>query len=131
MGLMFDKEWKATVSENASEILEKDFEATAQEKPYEARKLFENFCSSFEETLPVCRDKRIEVTGIVSRMGLDIHGKPSVEVSDRADGPCYVLCVFETEEAYQHLTVGERIVCRGNYLGVTNDFGVVLKKSEF
>lgn len=126
----FNYEWKATVSENASVILERDFEVLSQDKAFEAKELFEEFCEKFEKTLEVCRDKRFEVSGVAAKMGLDIHGKPSVELSDCSDGRCYVLCVFESEDAYQNVMVGDRILCRGNYLGVTNEFGVVLKRSE-
>lgn len=130
MGHIFNYEWKATVSKNASVILESDFPLLSQDKAFEAKKLFEEFCEKFEETLAVCKDKRLEVSGIATKMGLDIHGKPSVELSDCSDGRCFVLCVFESEDAYRNVMVGDRIVCRGNYLGVTNEFGVVLKRSE-
>lgn len=126
----FVYDWKSTVSLNGSVITECDFPLLQQEKAFEAKKLFEEFCEQFEKLLEVCRDKRFEVYGIASKIGLDIHGKPSIELSDCLGGRCYVLFVFESEKDYQNVTLGDCIACRGNYLGVTNEFGVVMKRSE-
>lgn len=59
-----------------------------------------------------------------------IHGKTSIELSDCVGGQCFVLFVFESEEKYAAISEANVITCRGNYLGVTNEFGVVMKRSE-
>ena len=123
-------DWKTTVSVNGSAAMDVDFPALEQETPFEAKDLFERFCEHFEDALSICRDKRFAATGIASKIGPDIHGKPSIEVSDRVGGHCHVLFVFQSEDAYKTVAVGDRITCRGNYLGVTGEFGVVMKRSE-
>ena len=123
-------DWKSTVSANGSAAMDVDFPALTQEKPFDAKELFDYFCKNFEEALKTCRDKRFEATGIASKIGLDIHGKPSIELSDRVGGQCYVLFVFASEESYKNVSVGDTVTCRGNYLGITNEFGVVMKRSE-
>ena len=123
-------EWKSTVSAGGPTITEFDFPMVKQARPFEAKGLFTQFCEHFDEALQMCRDKRFEVTGIVSKIGPDIHGKPSIELSDHLGGQCYVLFVFASEEDYKNVREGDILVCRGNYLGVTNEFGVVMKRSQ-
>lgn len=123
-------EWKTTVSTNGSAAMDVDFPALTQEKPFDAKELFTYFCDHFDAALLTCRDKHFAATGIASKIGPDIHGKPSIEVSDRVGGHCHVLFVFASEESYKDVAVGDTVTCRGNYLGVTNEFGVVMKRSE-
>lgn len=123
-------DWKSTVSRNGPRITEFDFPILLQKNPFDAKNLFASFCENFDASLQVCKDMRFEVTGVASKIGPDIHGKPSIELSDRVGGQCYVLFVFESEEKYAAVSEGDVITCRGNYLGVTNDFGVVMKRSE-
>lgn len=123
-------DWKSTVSRNGSVITEYDFPVLPQEKACDAKELFEEFCEQFERSLETYRDKRFEVSGIAVKIGPDLHGKPSIELSDCPNGKCHVLFVFESENDYKNVKTGERITCRGNYLGVTNEFGVVMKRSE-
>lgn len=123
-------DWKSTVSAGGANIMDHDFKVLPQNAPFDAKELFDAFCEAFDDTLAVCRDKRFCVSGVASKIGLDIHGKPSIELSDCVGGSCWVLCVFASEEDYKHVSVGDAVTCRGNYLGVTNEFGVVLKRSE-
>lgn len=123
-------DWKTTVSVNGPTITEFDFPVMGQDKPFDAKELFICFCEHFEDALQTCKDKRFEVNGIASKIGPDIHGKPSIELSDRVGGHCHVLFVFASEESYKDVAVGNAVTCRGNYLGVTNEFGVVMKRSE-
>lgn len=123
-------EWKTTVSVNGSAAMDVDFPVLTQNSPFDAKELFTHFCENFEDALLTCRDKRFEATGIASKIGPDIHGKPSIEVSDCVGGHCHVLFVFASEESYKDVAVGDTVTCRGNYLGVTNEFGVVMKRSE-
>lgn len=123
-------DWKTTVSVNGPTITDFDFPMLAQETPFDAKGLFVQFCENFEDALQTCKDKRFEVNGIVAKIGPDIHGKPSIELSDQVGGHCHVLFVFASEESYKDVAVGDVVTCRGNYLGVTNEFGVVMKRSE-
>ena len=58
---------------------------------------------------------RFEVSGISSKVGPDVHNKPSIEFSDEEGGKCYVLCVFNSDEIYGRVSVGGHIVCQSNY----------------
>ncbi len=123
-------EWKKTVSVNGSTATDVDFPELEQKKPFDAKGLFSYFCENFEDALLACRDKRFEATGVATKIGPDIHGKPSMEISDCVGGQCFMLFVFASEESYKDVAVGDTVTCRGNYLGVTNEFGVVMKRSE-
>lgn len=101
-----------------------------QSEPFEAAKLCEEFCTDLERALSVYEDKRFEVTGIASKIGPDIHNKPSIEISDEVGGRCYTLCIFPTDDFYDKVSVGDRVVVRANYLVMSNWYGVVMKYSE-
>lgn len=123
-------DWKSTVSVNGSRITEYDFPLLEQAQPFDAKSLLLQFFRDFEGTLRMCKDSRFEISGVVTKIGPDIHGKPSIALSDRAGSLCYVLFVFASQKDYAAISVGDTITCRGNYLGVTNKFGVVMKRSE-
>lgn len=101
-----------------------------QETPFEVRELCMELSEDLEKSLGKYQDKRFEVTGIVTKIGPDIHNKPSVELSDQVDGQCYALCIFPTDDFYQEVTVGDRVTIRANYLVMSNWYGVVMKYSE-
>lgn len=101
-----------------------------QEAPLEARSLCMEMCEDLEKALGTYRDKRFIVTGIITKIGPDIHNKPSVELSDQVDGQCYALCIFPTDDFYREVAVGDRVTIRANYLVMSNWYGVVMKYSE-
>lgn len=123
-------DWKSTVSDNSSRITEYDFPSLEQSQPFDAKSLLLQFFKDFEGTLQMCKDRRFEISGVITKIGPDIHGNPSIALSDRAGSLCYVLFVFASEKDYATVSLGDTITCRGNYLGVTNEFGVVMKRSE-
>ena len=102
----------------------------AQNAPFDAKELY----FSFDEDLKAAEEKyayyRFEVSGIASKVGPDVHNKPSIELSDEVGGKCYVLCVFNSDEIYDKASVGDHVVCRGNYLIASSLYGIVLKNSE-
>lgn len=101
-----------------------------QSEPYAVRKLADAFRDDLDTALSEYQDRRFEVTGVAIKVGPDIHHKPSVELSDCADGHCHALCIFPTDEHYQKVAVGDRVTVRANYLVMSNWFGVVMKYSE-
>jgi hypothetical protein len=107
-----------------------DMPLLEQEAPFDVKELFEEFMEDAEGALKTYEDKRFEVTGIAKKTGLDIHQKPSIEISDEATGECYALCIFPTEDAYSNVSVGDRVTVRANYLVTSNLFGVVMKHGE-
>ena len=103
---------------------------TKQDKPFEAKQLHTDFCADFENCNKKYFGYRQTVTGVVMWTGEDIHHKHSIQLSDKADGDCYVHCVLIDENHYAGVKVGDRIVMKGNYLECHPEFGVVLKMSE-
>ena len=99
----------------------------AQNAPFDAKELY----FSFDEDLKAAEEKyayyRFEVSGIAGKVGPDVHNKPSIELSDEVGGKCYVLCVFNSNEIYGKVSVGDHVVCRGNYLIASSLYGIVLK----
>lgn len=102
----------------------------SQDKPLDAASVYEEFTEQYDRAAEKYYEKRIEMSGIVRRIGPDIHGKPSIELSDSADGRCCALYIFNDDAFYSKAAVGDTVVCRGNFLRAREPFGAVLKKSE-
>ena len=102
--------------------------------PQEKSFCVKEFCAEFEADADTFFanyvDKRFEVTGIAKKIGPDAHNKPSIELSDRADGQTYALVIFPNEDHYSKVAQGDRVVVRANYLVMTNRIGIVMKHSE-
>ena len=101
-----------------------------QTAPFEAAELRKAFDRDPEGTLARCQDRRFDVAGTVIWAGLDPHGLPSVQLSDRAGGECYAHCIFPEAEILDQVKPGHRVVIRANYLVLSRRFGVVMKFSE-
>ena len=108
----------------------KDSPVLEQSEPIDSLTLYNLFDSDLENALEIYEDKRFEVEGVVIKVGPDIHNKPSIEISNTIDGRCHTLCVFPSDDIYNKAAVGDKIVCRGNYLVMSNWYGIVLKKCE-
>ena len=98
-----------------------------QTEPLAAEALSREFQADYDKALAVYAGYRMEVSGAVIFKGLDIHGIPSFELSDRKDGICYVLCCLRSEREYGNINEGDTAVISGNYLTVHEKYGVVLK----
>lgn len=101
-----------------------------QDEPFYAKELCNEFSNDLEGALAIYEDKRFEVTGIASKIGPDIHNKPSIEISDEVGGQCYTLCIFPTDDFYKEVSVGDKVTVRANYLVMSNWYGVVMKYSD-
>lgn len=101
-----------------------------QEEPFDVKTLCNEFCTDLDGALKIYEDKRFEVTGIASKIGPDIHNKPSIEISDEVGGQCYTLCIFPSDDFYTEVSEGDRVTVRANYLVMSNWYGVVMKHSE-
>lgn len=98
--------------------------------PIPAPTIYDAFADSFETATENYMDRRMDVIGIVTRVGPDIHTKPSLELSDNERGRCCALIVFPDDAIYRQVSVGDTVVCRGNLLGAMEPWGGVFKKSE-
>ena len=101
-----------------------------QTAPVYAKELYEAFDSNLEVSEGTYSGHRFEVSGIAAKVGPDVHSKPSIELSDAESGKCYVLCVFNSDDFYETVSVGDHVVCRGNYLVASSLYGIVLKNAE-
>lgn len=101
-----------------------------QEAPFHVRTLADEFAADAERFLEKYADKRFEVTGVAKKVGPDIHNKPSIEISDSADGQTYALVIFPTDDHYSKVKVGDTVTVCANYLVMSNWFGTVMKYSE-
>ncbi|MBD5134265.1 MAG: hypothetical protein HDT38_07345, partial [Clostridiales bacterium] len=78
-----------------------------QAAPADANELYEAFDSDLAVSEKMYAGHRFEVVGVASKVGPDVHNKPSIELSDETGGKCFVLCVFNSEEFYGRVTAGE------------------------
>ena len=101
-----------------------------QTSPFKAKSIVDEFTADAENFFKTYVDKRFEVTGVASKIGPDIHNKPSIEISDRKSGKCYALCIFPADDFYSKVSVGDTVTVRANYLVMSNRFGLVMKFSE-
>lgn len=99
-------------------------------EPVPAGELYKQFDENYEELSRKYARKRFDVTGIASKVGPDVFGAPAVEVSDEMGGACFTLCVFPTTDILDEVVPGDKVVCRGNFLTATSQYGPVLKKCE-
>ena len=101
-----------------------------QTAPFEAAWLRKAFDLDPQGSLAIYRDKRFDVSGIAIWAGLDPHGLPTVQLSDRLGGVCYAHCIFPQEDILEQVKQGDRVVIRSNYLVLSRRFGVVMKFSQ-
>ena len=107
-----------------------DCPVLVQDSPLDVAAVYREFTEQYDAAAEKYYEKRVEMTGVVRKIGPDIHSKPSIEFSDRVDGRCYALFIFENDEFYSRISVGDTVICRGNFLRAREPFGAVLKKSE-
>ena len=89
--------------------------------------MYEAFDSNLEVSEGTYSGHRFEISAIAAKVGPDVHGKPSIELSDAESGKYYVLCVFNSDDIYEKVSVGNHVVCRGNYLVASSLYWIVLK----
>ena len=100
-----------------------------QDEPFQATALYQAFDADTEGMQQKFMYFRFEIEGDASKVQYDIHGLPSVELSDRIGGKCYSLCVFNDPDILQKVQPGDHVVISGNYLTASSTWGVVLKNS--
>lgn len=94
------------------------------------RALYDEFSTDRDAFYEKYTDRRFCVTGTVKKVGPDIHNKPSVELSDHADGRTYALVIFPTDGHYGRVKIGDTVTVCANYLVMSNLFGTVMKYGE-
>lgn len=117
-------------NEKTRQIETTDMPLLPQQAPFAVGQLHEAFASDLNGALQVYGDKRFDVTGIALKVGPDVHNKPSIELGASLGGPCHALVIFPTDDHYRRVSVGDRVTVRGNFLVLSNWFGVVMKHSQ-
>ena len=111
-----------------------NYPAFEQAIPVDAASIYREFTEDYDAAEAKYARRRIEVTGVVRRIGPDPHGLPSIELSDSVDGRCCALVIFTEEkharEIEEKTAVGETVVCLANFLSAMEPYGAVMKKSE-
>ncbi len=101
-----------------------------QISPFNVYELLNELQNDLSESLKKYEDKRFEVEGVVIYVGPDIHNKPSIQISTGKKEKCCALTIFQNEEFYNKVSIGDKVIVRANYLVLSNWFGVVMKNSE-
>ena len=98
-------------------------------EPVDVKKIYDALLADYDSARAAYFEKRIILTGVVSKIGPDVWGVPSIELSDRADGRCYALVVFPSEDIYDKVRIGSSVEVLGNILNIREPYGIVVKKS--
>lgn len=101
-----------------------------QTEPIEVSELYKAFHQDLEGSLAKYQDKRFDVTGTVTWVGVDPHDLASVQLSDKADGNILTHCIFPSHDILNKVKVGEKVTIRANYLVLSNHWGIIMKFSE-
>ena len=101
-----------------------------QDEPFEIKAFCKEFEDDAENFFAKYLDKRFVVKGVAKQIGPDAHNKPSIQISDSVDGQTYALLIFQTEDHYSKVKVGDTVTVRANYLVMSNLLGIVMKHSE-
>ena len=101
-----------------------------QTAPFEVKQVCAEFEADLDASLAKYQDKRFSVTGVAVSVAPDMHGLPTVQLSDTAGGPCYAHCIFPEDSILQKVSVGDRVTILSNYLVYCHPLGVVMKFSE-
>ena len=97
---------------------------------HEVKELNETFRADFANCNDSYHGYRHRVRGVVIWMGVDIHGKDSIQLSDEKGGICWVHCCVKDPAEYDKVNPGDTVTMEGNYMDCHPKFGVVFKMSE-
>ena len=101
-----------------------------QDEPYNAVRFYKEFEDDCDTAEGKYKYFRLNIEGIASKVQYDVHHKPSIELSDKVNGKCYVLCVFNDPAILDKVKPGEQVTIRGNYLAASITYGIIIKNSE-
>lgn len=91
-----------------------------------------DLCSAFQKDEYSYYAKNIIISGIVTRVGPDMYGLPSIELSDKAEGKMYVLCLLPILDypKLRKVSKGDEVKISGEARGLHNNDFVVVKHSQ-
>ena len=92
--------------------------------------LLEEYKKDPSKRQPTYTGENITVLGVVVYKGPDIHGLPSLELSDKVNGTSHVLCVFDSVNSLNKISKGDNLTISGKFHIVSSSDMVVLKQSK-
>ncbi|EAC8476549.1 hypothetical protein IBB56_11080 [Listeria welshimeri] len=95
-----------------------------------AKDLFEAYKNDPSKKEATSDGEHINVNGVITYIGQDSHGTPSINLSDTANGEGYVLCVFGSFEELDAFSLGQEVTISANFHIMGSDGMVVLKQSK-
>ncbi|MBD5283393.1 MAG: hypothetical protein HDS31_02125 [Bacteroides sp.] len=75
---------------------------------------------------------RVNISGYAVKVGLDVYGLPSVELSETKGGKARTLCVlpFTDYLKLRHVSKGDKVVMNGEVRGYADEYDIVLVKQS-
>lgn len=99
-------------------------------KSVNAYNLLEEYKKDPSKKQPTYTGENIVTSGVVVYKGPDIHGLPSLELSNKENGTSYVLCVFDSFDSLNKVSKGDNLTISGKFHIVSSNEMVVLKQSQ-
>ena len=75
---------------------------------------------------------RVNISGYAVKVGPDVYGLPSVELSETKGGKARTLCVlpFTDYLKLRHVSKGDKVVMNGEVRGYSDEYDIVLVKQS-
>ncbi len=99
-------------------------------KSINAYNLLEEYKKDPSKRQPTYTGENITVSGVVVYKGPDIHGLPSLQLSNKENGTSYVLCVFDSFDSLNKISKGDNLTISGKFHIISSAEMVVLKQSQ-
>ena len=99
-------------------------------EPADPISIYKELLADYDAVFPKYSEKRIKLSGIVSKIEDDEYGAPSFQFTDEKGTRCYALIVFPSRDIYQKVHEGDRAEIIGNVAVIREPYGLVVKKCE-
>ena len=75
---------------------------------------------------------KVNISGYAVKVGPDVYGLPSVELSDTKGGKTRTLCVlpFTDYLKLRHVSKGDKVIMKGEVRGYMDEYDIVLVKQS-
>ena len=75
---------------------------------------------------------KVNISGYAVKVGPDVYGLPSVELSETKGGQTRILCVlpFSDYLKLRHVSKGDKVVMKGEVRGYSDEYDFVLVKQS-
>ena len=75
---------------------------------------------------------KVNISGYAVRVGPDVYGLPSVELSDTKGGKTRILCVLPFTDYFKlrHVSKGDKVTMKGEVRGYADEYDFVLVKQS-